>query len=354
VKLNMANKKMYTPEGWPNVDYIVGLPGNLFLIWGGRGCGKTFSFLKYFLEHGEKILYVRTTPKEMKQATSPALQPYGPLNREEGLEIHPLHQKGTAETYFYSCDVGENGKLIPTGSPVAQILSLQEGGRGIDGSQYNTIVWDEFIPDIYTRKKKGTFEAFMNLWESVNRNREFSGGKPVKIYCLSNSTTINSDVFIGLNVVKYAYKLNMQGGGMVYLPERGIRIICMSDSPISAKKAQTSQYKAVGEDSDFYRMSISNTFVGEEEHVEKSMNLKEFTPTCFVGEIYIYKHKSTGRFYVSEHKTGTAPQEFGTGTTELERFKTKFFAILWRAYMLGSIDFESRLCELLFVKYFGK
>ena len=58
--------------------------------------------------------------------------------------------------------------------------------RGVDFSDVDMIFFDEFVPQKNARPIKAEAEAFFNLYETVNRNRELDGRPPVRVLMLSN------------------------------------------------------------------------------------------------------------------------------------------------------------------------
>ena len=47
---------------------------------------------------------------------------------------------------------------------------------------------------------KNKFMLFFNLYETVNRNRELEGKEPVKVYMLSNSTSLDNEILAELSI----------------------------------------------------------------------------------------------------------------------------------------------------------
>ena len=129
--------------------------------------------------------------------------------------------------------------------------------------------------------------------------------------------------------------------------ERGYVLIDLYNSPISAKKANTALYKFAGE-GEFSNMALKNDFNSPlSEPVSRP--LKEYIPVVSVGEICIYRHKSNNKYYVST-KTSGNPPHYTMKDTELKRLRLNFFW-MGEKYFLKRMEFESPVCEILFLKY---
>ena len=81
-------------------------------------------------------------------------------------------------------------------------LSTFSNLRGFDGSNIKILLYDEFIPERHERLIKNEADAFFNVYETINRNRELQGGPPLIALCLSNSNSLASPIFTALNLVK--------------------------------------------------------------------------------------------------------------------------------------------------------
>ena len=166
---------------------------------------------------------------------------------------------------------------------------------------------------------------------------------------MSNANDISNEIFLSLGVVDKIDRMKKKGQSIYINKEKSLAIVDYQNAEISDRKKQTALYKLT-EGSDFQKMAIENEFLNEFSSEYRVLPLVECVPLVVVGEICIYTHKSLGKYYVSMHTTGTAPV-FGSGNTERERFKNAHF-YLWQAYLTRRIVFESRLAEILFVRYF--
>lgn len=346
---------LYDKNGYFNIGAVLkmGLPFNF--IWGGRGTGKTYGALTYTLDHKITHMFSRTSQRQVDMLTTPKLFPYKQINIDRFLNI-TVEAGGDGIPAFYHGIVNDAGKLVPdhTTDPLGYCCALSTIAnlRGFDASDVGLWIYDEFVPEKNEKKViKDVAYAFMNGYETMNRNRELQGKPPLQVVCLSNSESVDCDLFASLGLITKAADMCRKNQNFSILSERGIGLFNLWDSPISQRKSESALYKMVGKDSDFYRMSIENEFYTLDYSDVKSLNIKEFIPVCTVGEITIYEHKNDGSLYVSSHCHGTPEKTFGLDIRSLKAFIREYLWI-WDYYLSYDITFENIEVKLLFDRYF--
>lgn len=337
---------IYTKDGWPDMRVIRGQNCPFIAIVGGRGTGKTYSTLENVLETdvkaGGKFIYLRRTMAQVKMCCNDKYNPFRKINHNTGRDVHA--EKDGDSINFLDGD----GQQI--GSALA--LSTVSNIRGIDAHDTTVIVFDEFIRDKSERRMKGEAEALFNFYETVNRNRELEGQPPVQLIMLANANDSANAIFMYLHLVMVCERQKQRG---VYPAiyknlERGILLIDFGPTnEISQKKAQTALYRLTAGTA-YADMALKNQYTYNDPSRQASRPLKEYLPVVFVGELAVYQHKSGGVYYCTNHKSGAAPN-FGTGGTELQRFR-RAFAWLWLSYLDDKIEFENYAVESLLTLYF--
>lgn len=338
------NKKLYDKNGYLNMEYIIETDVPFIFVIGARAVGKTYGALKYVVERDKKHILMRRTQAQCDVISKPEFSPYKSINIDCGTDIdlsqsisknsHSIMNMAKEQPYMgFTCAL----------STVANI-------RGLDASDCELLLYDEFIPEKHERPLKNEASAFFNAYETFNRNRELQGKPALKAVCLANSNDMGNPLFMALGLVLTVEKMLANGVEKWVDYSRGIAVFCVSDSKISAAKKNTALYKAVGEDNEFSRMALSNEFSYDDTSREKSRRLVEYRPIVAVGELCIYRHKSSGCYYVTGHKSGN-PKTYGTSSVELLRFQIDYRR-LWVHYMNNNIEFENYYHELLFQKYF--
>lgn len=324
---------LYEENGYLDMAKIIGMKIPFIFIVGGRGVGKTYGAIKYVLENDITFMLSRRTQMQADIISSPDMSPLKTPCDDLGI-------KYTCEPIIKNCSgiyiEDSTGEISLRGYTTA--LSTMSSIRGFDSSDVTLWLYDEFIPERHERALKLEGEGFLNAYETINRNRELVGRDPLKCVCMSNSNDIGSPIFETLALMEIVEKMEHKKQEIYTNVERGITIILPRNSPISEKKKQTALYKAVPKDSRFIEMSIGNTF--EIESCIQSRPLNEYKLLVSIGSVNVYAHKSnSGEYYVSQHRTGTAPK-YKTDRTSIIQFRTAY-RFLQGAYPLDTIDFEN-------------
>lgn len=347
-----GNLDLYLPSGYINAKGVLDTPFVFYWIVGSRGTGKTVSFLWEVLDRlqpGQTFLFIRRTKTQVDNLAVPELSPFTTVNFLAGRSVQPFPMSKDAKGYWDTVEE-EDGSHGRTGPLMGYAASLNTFGniRGIDLSSVEYIIFDEFIKEKHQRDFKGEAEAFLNMYETVTRNRELSGKNPPKCVCLGNAITLANPYFVYLQWVTPFERMILKDQEYKAYPDRRTMLINMSKSPIAEKKRNTALYQMVGE-SAFSDMALHNRY-GVEVSEYRGLPLKEFNPVVTVGEITIYRHKSEGYFYVSPHRSGSGPR-FSATEADIGRFKYKWGRTMLDAYIRNTMRFETYYCEALLMTY---
>ena len=336
--------KLYQENGYVNIRGIIetGLPF-LFVV-GGRGTGKTYTALKTVKEDGTKFFFMRRTQAQADLISKPEFSPFKALNTDLGWNVG-IRSISKYNGAFY--DTSEEGGL-PIGYTGA--LSTMSNVRGFDSQDVQLLIYDEFIPERHERPIKNEGAALLNAYETINRNRELQGKKPLQMLCMANANDLSNPIFLELGLVGKAERMKRKGQEVSIDQRRGIGIFMLSNSPISGAKKDTALYRLTT-GSEFERMALENDFAEREYAEVKHRPLQEYRPEVAVGELCIYSHKTTGRLYVSTHISGSPPT-YTSGEQDLKRFR-RAWGWIYQEDMAGNIDFEEVFCRILLTKYFG-
>lgn len=330
--------KLYDREGWVNWSYILDRKAAFTMVVGARGTGKTYGLMKELRKRKQPFIYLRRLKTQIDNCGKVTGNPFKRLNIDNGWNILPYSVGGNVE--FREND--KNGELVAVGVALSTVATV----RGIDFSDFNYIVFDEAIAMIGEKPIKNEFEAFLNFYETVNRNREIVGETPVQAVLLGNANKLSNPYFTGWHFMKTSLRM-LRGKQMVYQTPDSTRIMIMlQDSPISKKKAETAAYLNGSEG--FISMAIDNAFRTDETKI-KSEPLKEYNHIVSIGEIGIYRHKSERKFYVSSKVQSPYYDDFGIS---LKMFRQDFIMLRVNYLISKNVLFEDYESELLFREYF--
>lgn len=343
----MRAGELFLPSGYVNMRAVFELPFTFIWIVGGRGTGKTYGALEYLLESNTRFMLLRRTASQAQIVQNPAMTPIKSVVNDHGWKytVAPV-VKGVGGIYEYQNTDGKDELIYPAAGYIAS-LSTFANVRGFDASDIDAIFYDEFIKEEHEKGMKGEADALLNAYETMNRNRELQGRKPIKMVAASNSTDLANPYFVRLGLVTEFERMRQRGQMVRELPGRDTCIIDLQHSPISEQKRNTALYR-MARNTEFASMALDNAF-GVDLGQYKSKSLKEYKPMLAVGELVVYRHKSRQEFYVTPHRSGNPPY-YGTSKQELTRFRLQNRWIV-AAYINQQISFESYFCEALLCQY---
>jgi len=329
--------KLYQSNGYANMrDIILESETPFCLVIGGRGTGKTYNSLVTLLENEIKFVYLRRTSAQMELVSKEEFSPIVKVGADIGkaLVCAPLSKYATG---IY--EINDEGK--PTGAAVAvnMALSTMANARSFDASAVKVILYDEAIPERHERAITHEAEAFLNMYESIDRNRQLNGEPPVKCVILANANNMEAAILQALNCVRTLDRMKKKHQNQYVDRTLGLSVYLLNDSPISAEKRETALYKLTMGEGDFADMALNNAFSKDNYTDIGSRPLSEYNPVAAIGNICLYRHKSTYHWYVSETKSGK-PKEFENTLTDRQRFR-KYAIKSWQDYFDKKLTFEN-------------
>ena len=333
--------KIYDSEGWVNWPSIYPEIKFICAMTGPRGTGKTYGLLKYIVENDIQFIYLRRLRSQLDIcAADESGNPFKAVNRDLNTEI--MVESTRNNVRFIRVDADGGPRVIGYGAALSTVATV----RGIDYSDVDCIVFDEFIANTGERPVKGEYQAFLNFIETVNRNRELSGNDPVKVFLLGNANTLCNPYFVAWHFMGTALRM-IRGEQMVYRTPDDTRVmILLLNSEISKRKKETVLYQTA--DTDFVSMAIDNAFRTDATRIG-ARKLTDCRHVVSIGEIGIYQLKSTGEHYVSS--TINRDLYYEENDINIKLFKTRF-ALLKQIFFYDLMLFESYDIELLFRAYF--
>jgi len=344
---------LYHESGYANIPWILGRGMTFNFCIGGRGTGKTFGALNYVLETRTKFCLMRRTQSQLDTIARPDTSPFKAVmrTRPENWTCDPVSIGKSVYGFYRTTTDPETSKPVYNellGYAIA--LSTVSNLRGFDMSDVDLLIYDEFIPESHERPLKNESDAFFNCYETLNRNRELQGKKPIQVLCLANANDFACPILIGLNLVSTVERMIVQGKEEYVNPQKSVGIFLLTDSPVSERKAATALYRLT-HGTAFSEMAINNAFAGSDDPDIVSQDLRTYTPLVAIGELCVYKHKSERSYYISTHRSGTVPTFSGDGV-DMKRFMTTHKNLLF-AVMSGRVLYESHLVKALFLRYCG-
>lgn len=328
----MMKKELYT-NIWnyvKNKDYVF----NFFI--GGRGIGKTYSALKGIYEDEIPFIYLRYTNTEL----------------DISINADIFHQYGDKINYkriedgFYSFMI--DNEVIGYGMSLTTFKSK----RGIDFSFIKLIFFDEFIPEIGSRKLiKYVGDVFLNMYETVNRNRELDGADPVLFIGCANSNDISNDLMQELGLTTIAERLLKQEKEFYFDKDRRLQLAILKASPtFLEKKSKTALYSFATDK--FKDMSLNNIFAYNDFNKVKSKDLRGYKPIVAIKDQFtIYQQKGDQQYYCHPGRAKCDIYDINNDI-ELQHLKAKYLLGLNKRYYNNQITFATYEIKTLFLDLF--
>ena len=259
------------------------------IIIGSRGCGKTYSVLDYLVQNSSeqsKCLYMRRDGTEIDSCCTDYGNPFKKLNKDKGYDVGPF--KISRFNGFGIGHIGEDGEVTEAiGYGVA--LSTFASMRSQDFSDVDRIFFEEFIPEKHKRKIKGEGPALLNLYETINRNRELFGEKPVELIMCANGIDLANPILLELGATSVIAKMLANGQHKITIPERMLYIELVDAKGVSALKEETVLYKLANED--FVEDALTTKFRNADlEFVRKDVNTRSYKPVFSYGGYVVFKN----------------------------------------------------------------
>lgn len=310
-----------------------------FIIISSRGPGKTYSTLKYVTEENKFLAYFRRREDELDRCASERFNPFKDINKDLGTDIHFKRTKSDAFIYRDKID-----NMVGVGAA----LSTFENARGISLPECDVIFYDEFIRKPSQLRIKGEADIFFNMYESINRNREFFGKPAVKCIMASNAVNIDSEILSEWGLVYDIERMKATGQELKYYPERGIVVNLPICAEFRAEKEKTALYRAT-QGTKYYEHALDNEFTYNDFYgIKRIKAISEYSCLCAIEDVYIYRHKSRREFYACNIRSDTVHFEKRSQI----QFMRRYGIMLREEYFSGNLYFsdyhtKNRLTEFL-------
>ena len=219
-----------------------------YVVWSRRGPGKTYSFLRYCIDHDLFFIYMKRTNDDVELlctgANNPEMHvdadPFVPLNRDFGWHIKPkLIQKGIGAFY----DTDEEGK--PYGVPLGQIISLSKvkAIKGSDFSRASFLCFDEFIPQSTEIVRRREGDSLADFYMTAIRDK-VKRGQRLQLVMFANAEEISTPITNSFELVDDMAELAWSGKSHQYIRDRRILLhhITQKEIPLTAEELKSDMF----------------------------------------------------------------------------------------------------------------
>ena len=343
----MANR-LYLDSGFIDSSLWYKDPAPFILALGGRGTGKTYGALSDAAQgrYG-KFVYMRRNDTQLGAAKLPELNPFKRVNADFGTDLVFAPMGKSVSGIYHTAVV--DGVSKPSGDPVGigVPLSVFSNIRGVDGMDYQTVIFDEFIKESHERPIKNEGDAFLNMYETLNRNRELPplNEAPLKCLLLANTNDLRSPILEALGVVDIIESMIKRGQEYKNTRNGMLSIYLYQDSPVSKAKKKSALYQ-VANSADFSEMALDNRFSAANYEQVRSLPLREFFPLVTIGSVTVYQHnRDSELYYVVEGKK--AEDRYTEYSLSIRAFRADYF-YLWEAMLDKRLFYASAAVKVRF------
>lgn len=309
----------------------------LNFVIGARGIGKSYAFkkipIKNFIKKGEQFIYIRRYKSDLKK-----IQNYFNDVSSE-FPDHKFEVKGR-ELWI---DKKRFGWAIP--------LSSWQSEKSTAYPNVTTVVFDEFlIEKSNTRYLQNEVGNFLNLLDTIIRTRE-----NVKVFCLSNATSIINPYFIYFQLIPDINKrFNAYDECVIEIPE----------SRDFSEERKKTKFGRLISNTEYADMALNNEFTGDNEtFIKKRPSYARFIFTiCLKKKFYgVWIDDMTQELYISKKHNPNVkliltcyPDDYKEGYTLIKSYKNHYASLrivdLFKRGDLFFEDLESRAMGYEFLK----
>ena len=280
----------------------------VYIVWSKRGPGKTYSALRYPYIKGFKTLYMKRTNIDVETICTYSgdidfdPSPWKPLNRDFGTNVKPrLIDKKKGIGAFYDADDEGN----PVGPVRSYIMSLNavKTVKGMDLSEVEWIIFDEFIPQPGEVVKRLEGEMLLSLYETVNRDRRKRGRSGLKLILFANAEEISTPITNTLEVVDDMADMEASGTDIYYNEARHILLHHISEEECPMSDAEKQDMYSVMQGTKWAAKSYEGKFANNDFSNIVKMSIKNMRCLYKImygtSTSYIYMNPKNGMYYMT-------------------------------------------------------
>lgn len=318
---------------------------------GGRATGKTYSGLAMVIEkqiEGEidKFIYMRRTGDELEACTDSRLRgeflnPFKSVNEDFDWNygIMPYQKKCGG---IFRRDYREDGtvdlKSDMLGYAIA--LSTMSGIRGVDMTDADVEIYDEFIPERHVRAIKAEGEAFLNSIETIARNRELRGKKAMKVFCFANAFNIHNPIFMELGLIGHVERMINRGQHDYYDQVRGLGVHLLESSAEFIAEKSNSSLGRLTSGTMWADMALNNDFIYNDFSLIGYKNVKGMRPCITIDDVTMWEKKGDGMLYFT-YCGAKCPRITTQAEHEKRYFMQTYGHSVLQEFVHGNVYFES-------------
>lgn len=345
--------ELYNPR-WLDIPKIKSYGAVLNVIVGARRIGKTYGIIKDALENRNslgRMLYLRHTKTQLELIAAGTNNPFLDPARDMKLDVG-VGKDGPIWRCAFVEKRNNDGAVVQYGDIIADLSSVFST-RGISSGAYNTVFFDEFIPEFgtITRKHSG-----YNLKSAIHTITNAST-TDVTIWLAANANNLDNDILLEFNLIRVFEELKRlkESGVNSWRSDDGyILAVDAGMSPVSSEMAET-PIGSILNSGEYGGMAFYNSWANNDTSLVKPLNgqqLREYYSGLMVGDLLIFGHKNLCKFYVrgriERPPSKVTHYEVNENTPKIMAGN---YPALSYAYYTNNILFDSYESQIKFKKY---
>lgn len=330
------------------LDITDDLLKNVSLLFGGRGTGKTFSILLHRIEAAlkdptiHKFIWLRDSETIVKKLAAKGLTPAIEAEHPE-IGQNKIIKQQDIYTFVHNHKMEDEAVI-----GYLMALSTFHNARGIDFSDVDCIIFDEFMPEEGTIIRRDQGSLWLNMYESINRNRELKGLPPVKVIFLSNTNGLYSEILEDFGLSTFVEEMTLKGYKSFLNDD--IWIEFLENKEFEEAKSQTLLYR-LSKNQKFNDMALNNKFNDNMALIVPKMNLKGSKGLFTLDKRYTLIQLSNGAYYYKLACWKNLIDYDMDNDQEAMLYKYMFADKLRYEYIAGNMFFDSIYTQRRILSY---
>lgn len=275
----------------------------LYVVWSKRGPGKTYSCLWHSLSSNIPIIYLKRTIEDVNLITSSNdygfdPSPYYPINRDHGTNVKSKKIRDGVGGFWRFDEEGN-----ADGLPVAYVMSLNGAKKikGFDLSRCDWMVLDEFIPQQGEIVRHAEGAMLLDLYMTVNRDRQKRGLPALKLILFANAEEISTPITNELDIIDYMADINNSGQTHLYIEDREILLHHITDDEVPITDAEKHGIFKGMQGTKWHDKAFGGSFANNDFSNVQRLSLKNMKPYIHLStrmkDYYIY-YSERGIYYM--------------------------------------------------------
>lgn len=329
-----------------------------YVVFSRRGPGKTYSALKGSYLNERTIAYTRRIKGDIQMIThefnGKSMSPYEPIMRDNpDIRVKSEFWNDEGMAVFYH--VNEAGEAV--GKPITYVLAISNISkyRSFDLSECEWFVVDEFMPLVGQKRIKGEGGGVLDLYMTINRDREARGLDPLKLILFSNTDKISGPLMDTLEIVDDLAEMIYHGDSIRYLEKRGILLHHLTEDKYQFTDENRTAIEKGMAGTAWARAALGGEFAFTDFSNVRKIKPKNYKPIwCFIWhrkQYMVLLNYESAKYHIKEGKVKGVPLYDLSKENDQKRFFLEVVIDIRNECIDNRVTFESYSLYDLIMNY---